>query len=165
MKFLMTFFTALLFSLSVFAEEAKLCVITADIDPVKGTLFVEVVDGKADSLRIISTENQKITGDDSYPVETLTGREGLVAIQRSGHDVVVLRLANFSADKGGVVIIDYLYNGITKKRRQLKLNFVKEGTAFVLRTEEGQAINQLHFKGHRIFRQVVGLKSIEASFR
>lgn len=99
MKFFLTLSAALLLSFSALAVEIDLATITADIDPQVGHLKLEVVDGKADSLRIISKVDQRITSDDSYPSETLMGRDGLVAIERSGHNVVVIKLEEFDLSK------------------------------------------------------------------
>lgn len=165
MKSFFTLVAALVFSASALATELKIATITSDAEKDVGEMLVEVVDGRADSLRIKRSLGQQIVSDDSVPVETLMGKEGLVATERMGYEVVVLKFENFDPMKGGTVLVDYLYNGLLGKRREFRLKFVKEGSEFVLKTLEGTKVNRIHFLANKVLRQMVGIKSVEVSFK
>jgi hypothetical protein len=165
MKLLSIVFSVIILSSSVFAEEFEVAAITADIDPQVATLKIEVANGGIHSMRVISKLGNQVVGDDSFPVESLDSHEGVTTSERSGHRIVVLRSESFNPRVGGTVIVDYLYNGITRRRKQLKLKFMNENGTFKLRKEDGREVNHLHFVGNRWLRRVVGLKSIDASFR
>lgn len=165
MKSLLTLVTALIFSVSALAVEQKIAVITSDAEKDVGEMLIEVVDGRADSLRIKRLLGQQIVSDDTVPVERLMGDEGLVATERMGYDVVVIKFENFDVMKGGTVLVDYLYNGLLGKRKEFRMKFVKEGSAFVLKSLEGTKVNRIHFLANKILRQMVGIKSVEVSFK
>lgn len=164
MKLFVTMFAFLALSLNAVATEMSVAMITSDAEKEAGVMMLEVVSGKIDTLRIKKVAGQQILDDESHPIERLM-QDGLVATERQGYEVVVLRFPGFSPVNGGVIVIDFLVNGLTRNRKQHKVKLVKEGEAFVVTTMEGAKINRLHFVSNKIFGKLVGIKSVQVSLK
>lgn len=167
MKSLFTAFIAASLSFGVFAE-TKMCVITTDIDSEQTELFLDFTnEGDIDSVRLFKTiTGGKIVSNDTHPVERVMA-DGVVASERSNRDIVILRTDKaFSPKKGGIIIMDYLYNGIKGTRRNYKLKLTRINNSFVLTTLEGAKVNRLLFKGNRAaVVGWIGIKDIFPEFK
>ncbi len=151
---------------NAFAVETRICLITTDIDAEQTELFIETNDnGDLDTVRLYTTLDSKVTDDEFYPAETAIA-EGIVASERDGRKIVVLRPKNFTPTDGGIISLDYLYNGIKGTRKTFDLKLVKVAGKFVL-TAGGTKINHLYFIGNRaaIIGTLIGIKEIRASLR
>ncbi len=159
---------SLFFSISTIAAEIKICVITSDIDSEKTDLLLDFsANGDINSVRLYKTiEGGKIVSDDTHPIERVV-EDGIVASERQNREIVLLKTAkDFSPSLGGIIILDYLYNGIKNLRRTYKLKMTKFGTNIELSTMEGQIVNRLMFKGNRApVVGVIGIKEIVPEFK
>src|SRR5690606_6850025 len=93
-----------LISFSTFAEEIKVCIISSDVDSEKTDLYIDIKNsGEIDGVRLYKTiSSGAVVADDSYPAETVMS-EGIVAAERSGRDILILKAENFSKAVGGLV--------------------------------------------------------------
>jgi hypothetical protein len=159
---------SLLFSMSVFSAELRICVITSDIDSEKTEMFIDFsANGDIDSIRLFKTvEGGKVVSNDTHPVERVV-EDGIVASERQNRDIVILKTdKDFSPSQGGIIVMDYLYNGIKNVRKAYKLKMTKTGTTIELSTLEGQKVNRLMFKGNRApVVGVIGIKEIIPEFK
>ncbi len=165
MKFLLIGIISVTLGWNVFAAETKICLITTDVGPEQTQLLIETDSkGDLDTIRIYETEDNKVTSDEFYTAEQAIA-DGIVASERDGRQVVILRAQNFTASSGGTIALDYLYNAIKGSRKVFNLKLVKVAGKFVLLTKEGAKVNQLVFVGNRFVGQVIGIKEVLASFK
>lgn len=165
MKFLTIGLLSLALSLNALAEESKICVITSDIDSEQTDMLIDVdAAGSLDTIRLYKTMDKRVVSDESHPVERVM-EDGVVASERQGRDIVILKTKNFNSETGGVVVMDFLYNGVSGNRRTYQMKMSKLNGKFVVSTMEGARINRLVFIGNRVLGQVVGIKEIRASLK
>lgn len=165
MKFLIISLLSLVLSLNAFAEESKICVITSDIDSEQTDMLIDVDStGELDTIRLYKTMDKRVVSDESHPLERVMD-EGIVASARQGKDIVILKTKNFDPDDGGIVVMDFLVNGVTGTRKNFQIKMVKQNGKFIVTTMEGARINRLVFIGNRILSKVVGVKEIRASLK
>lgn len=163
MKLLTFAFLILTVCFNSFAEESKICVITSDIDSEQTEMLIDLdAAGALDTIRLYKTMDKKVISDESHPVQRVM-EEGVVASERQGRDIVILKTKNFNPETGGIVVMDFLYNGISGNRRTYSMKMNKVNGKFVVTTMEGVRINRLVFIGNRVLGQVVGIKEIRAS--
>jgi hypothetical protein len=154
----------MLLTFNVLATEVKVCEITSNIDNEKTDFFIEVVDGKVDSVRLYRTEGTRVLSDDTFPAEKVID-DGIVAVRREGRDAVILRARKFDVSKGGIVVVDHLYNGITNSRAEHPIKLLNEKDVWVLRDMDGKLINRMFFHGHRKLGRTVGIQFVSTSFQ
>lgn len=163
----MKFVVIMLVALSSLAQAKvyKLATITSDIDRDVTEYYIETdSNNKIESMRYVTImPNGGIYRDETIPVETII-TDGIVIVEQGGLDAVKLEVENFNVNKGGVVKLNYLYNGITGVRqiKRLLLNIPSE--KFELADIQGQRVNRMFFKANRTIVGVVGVKYIETSF-
>jgi len=167
MKFLVFSLLNLTLTLSAFAVETKICLITTDIDSEQTELLIDTnSNGDLDTIRLYKTMDGKVISDDFHPAERAI-IDGIVASERDGRQVVILKTKVFTATEGGVLALNYLYNGINGTRREFNLKLTKVNGKFVLSTPEGAKVNRLLFVGNRaaIINKFIGIKEIKASYK
>jgi hypothetical protein len=165
MKLLTIALLFLALCLNAFAEESKICVITSDIDAEQTDMLIDVdAAGALDTIRLYKTMDKKVVSDESHPVERVMD-DGIVASARQGRDIVILKTKNFNPENGGIVVMDFLYNGVTGNRKTYSMKMNKVNGKFVVTTMEGARINRLVFIGNRVLGQMVGIKEIRASLK
>jgi hypothetical protein len=82
---------------------------------------------------------------------------GLVIEESDGHDVCLLKSSNLDPKHGGDLVIDYLYNGITGKRKTAHLELLP-GTWRL--EKNNKKVNTIHMKVRKMFGKVVGIKTV-----
>ena len=165
MKLLSITLLTLALSLSAMAEESKICVITSDIDSEQTDMLIDVdAAGTLDTIRLYKTMDKRVVSDESHPVERVM-EEGIVASERQGRDIVILKTKNFNPEVGGIVVMDFLLNGVTGNRKTFQIKMTKVNGKFVVTTMEGTRVNRLVFIGNKVLGQVVGIKEIRASLK
>jgi len=159
------FILLLLISLASQAKEQKLARITSEFDTDVTEFFVDVIDNKINSLRYVTTmENGGIFTDLSIPIERAMA-DGVLLAERGGHEALKLYTERFNLEKGGDIILSYLYNGVTGTRRLLKLSLIKDGNIFYLLDPQGKRINKLFLTTNYIrIVGVVGIREILYSY-
>lgn len=166
MKFLTLAFLLLTLALNAFAAETKVCVITTDVDAEKTDFFIETnSDGNLDSIRLYKTVGQEVVSDESLPVEKAIG-EDIVASEREGRAIVIIKTSNFTAEKGGNFTLSILHNALKNTRISYNMKLSKTATGFSLTGPQGQPVNRLHLLGNRapLINRVIGIKEVKASY-
>jgi len=82
--------------------------------------------------------------------------EELILLKIEKYDVIKLKGAEFSLTKGGSVDVDYLYNGLTNKRKKIELYVTPEFELY----REDEKIKGMTFIENSIFGKTVGIKKI-----
>src|SRR5690606_8070250 len=123
--FLKALITSFLFivSFSAFANMTKLAVITSEFDKdVMDFYVITNAKNNIDSIRYIqTTPGGQIFDDVTIPAEEVMKDQGVVIVERNGYDAVILQVENFTVNQGGIVKLNYLYNGVTNTRHIKKL--------------------------------------------
>jgi hypothetical protein len=76
-------------------------------------------------------KGKKIRRDDLNPLDLKTS-DGVILEKRDNYNVLNLKSDNFDYDRGGKIIIDTLYNGITGDRRSVDLELAKDQNSWKL---------------------------------
>ena len=95
------------------------------------------------------------TGESSV-VSTDKIEEGIVLLKVKNYEVVKLKGNNFNLKYGGKLTLDYLYNGVTKKRKQ---ETIKLSSSFVL-FKDNTRIDSMRFIEKKVLGKTVGIKKI-----
>jgi hypothetical protein len=93
--------------------------------------------------------------------ETSGVSDGIVLMKVSGREVVKLQSDNFTEYQGGEIKLDFLYSGISGKRKKMILDVSRDGDVWAL-TAKGKSADKLHFvKNKKMIVGVIGVKRIE----
>lgn len=159
-------FTLIAFSLISSATELKVATITTDVDKDVSVFYLDInPDGHVDGMRYVTTAVSGQITEDFYFTLAEVQANGAVVEERNGYEVVRLYLEKFTSKDGGIIRLNYLVNGATHLKRDLRLKLVQEEGTFVLADLEGKKVNQLFFFGNYIrFLGLVGVREIKASF-
>src|SRR5665647_1695028 len=151
---------SLVTSLAANSEEIKLAFISSDIDQNTSIYSLETTPtGTMDSMRMVTWDHEnKVIEDLVHPSERIMNG-GVTLVQRQGRDAVRMEVEDFSVEKGGIIVLDFLYNGIRGSRKSLKLRLQKEGDLFVLYDLAGNKVNKFFFSGN--FARIVGCIGIK----
>lgn len=161
MKLFIALFTLTTFT--VHAAEFNLASITSNIDTDTTIFYLETnSEGLIDSMRYVTTlESGQISEDMHFTVEDVLD-DGVVLEERNGYEVVRLFIDEFNQSSGGVVRLNYLVNGATSSRRELRLKLVKQGNNFVLTDMNDNFVDCMYLRGNWIrFFGLVGVRDIE----
>ena len=159
-------FLFLIMTVCAHAEVFKLAEITSEFDKDVMDFYVETDDqNKIDSIRYITTRpDGSIFEDVSVPAERVIA-EGVVIVERDGYAAVRLEVENFSIQSGGIVKLNYLYNGITGTRHVKRLYLNWDNEQLRLFDLGNLPVNRMYFKANhsRVFG-IIGIREIMTSF-
>lgn len=147
-------------SADLFAREITLATITGNVDTDTSTFTVEVDDaGTLDTVLFKTvTKEGRVTQDSHFPVETVDAT-GVLLLERNNRDILRLEtIKPFSFQTGGQVKLNFLYNGATGSWKTLKVQLVKSGEDFEIRTLKGEKATRFFTKGN--FHPILGLIGI-----
>jgi len=134
----------------------------SDIDSTVTDYYLEVSEGKMNSLRLIMRTDGRIDSDITYSMEDLMDG-GAVIVHREGRDIIRLVTEDFTIENGGNLIFDFLYNGLTGSRAFLKTRLVRVDGEFMYLDQENNHINRMTNIGNRKMGKVIGIKYIKTS--
>jgi len=157
---------SLLFSFTLNAGVFKLAVITSEFDQNVTDYFLETNDrDMIISMRYVTTmPNGGIFEDVSVPVERVIN-DGIVIVERNGLEAVRLELENFDLKKGGVVKLNYLFNGVSGIRRLKRFTLKSDNQQYNLFDQDNNRVNKMFLEANRVrIFGVVGIKTILTSF-
>jgi hypothetical protein len=157
---------SLLFSFTLNAGVFKLAVITSEFDQNVTDYFLETNDqNMIISMRYVTTmPNGGIFEDVSVPVERVIN-DGIVIVERNGLEAVRLELENFDLKKGGVVKLNYLFNGVSGIRRLKRFTLKPDNQQYNLFDQDNNRVNKMFLEANRVrIFGVVGIKTILTSF-
>jgi hypothetical protein len=86
--------------------------------------------------------------------------EGIVLEERKGRKVIVLKGHNVTAQYGGLIEIDYLYNGITGSRSKLELDLEPTSNSWQF-TINNKPVKHLYVVTNKKMFRTVGVKRIK----
>ncbi len=165
MKAVLSFLFFLL-SFSSAAEVFKLSVITSEFDQNVTNYFLETNDQNVIlSMRYVTTmPDGDIFEDVSVSAERAMS-DGIVIVERNGLQVVKLELEKFDVSFGGMIKLNYLFNGVTGKRSEKRLFLKLEQQQFMLFDQDNKRLNTMFLEANRVrIFGIVGVKSILTSF-
>lgn len=144
-----------------FAKEEVLATITNDENKEVFT-FVANTDETSDSLRTFFKDdylNGKKVQRESLPTQELTN-SGVVLDKRGDHTVISLKSHNFDLARGGTIVIDTLFNGVTGERKQYEIELAKDTEGWKLFNGRN-SVSKLHIEvNKKTFIGTVGVKNI-----
>lgn len=153
-------------SVTAFAGELKMAVITSEFDDDMTVFYLVVNDANIiDSIRWIKYKpNGQVIRDATAPA-TQVIQEGVVLEERNGLEAVRLEVENFNVENGGTIRLNYLFSGVTGARKIQRLLLKKIEDNFKLSDLSGQRVNRLFLVANwsRIFG-IIGIKEILTSW-
>jgi hypothetical protein len=161
--FLSFLFLNLLFSLATLKGHEEILSVTDNDDNNEVYNLVVEVDDTTQTLKELYKDTylfgNKIRRDNLNPLE-LKNPDGMILEKRGEHNVLSLKSDNYDHDRGGIITIDSLYNGISGERRSVDLELAKDKTSWRL-FKDDKMISKFHVKVNRvIIIGVVGIKKI-----
>lgn len=149
-------------SVSVYAKEEVLSVTDNDDNNEVYNLLVNI-DESTDTLKSLYKDTyvngNKIRRDEFNPID-LKSSSGVVLERRDKYNVLNLKSDNLDYDRGGKIIIDMLYNGVTGERRSVDLDLAKDKTGWKL-FKGNVIISKFHVKVNKvIILGTIGIKNI-----
>jgi len=102
---------------------------------------------------------KKIKRDHLNP-EDLKTKDGVILEKRDNYNVLNLKSDNLDFDRGGRIVIDTLYNGITGDRKQVDVELAKDKTSWKLFRDK-KAVSKFHVRVNKVIViGTVGIKTI-----
>ena len=102
---------------------------------------------------------KKIRRDEFNPTD-LKSSSGVILERRDRYNVLNLKSDNLDYDRGGRIIIDMLYNGITGERRNVDLELAKDQSGWKL-FKGNTIISKFHVRVNKVILVgTVGIKMI-----
>jgi hypothetical protein len=113
-------------------------------------------DGKAIAIRYSSpTEHQ------TFPIGALAS--GMVLLNDSGRDILVLQGASFDPNSGGELKLVYLMNGITGRHGSVDIAIERTGGVWQMLANDSagrRVVTSAFFKANHFFGKLVGISSV-----
>jgi len=136
-----------------------LATITNDEDSEILRLYVKV-DTNSDITKLVTiTTNEN--GEQYKPIEYSVDEvdSGVVMYKSDGRDVVKLISNHFNVQQGGVIKLDYLFNGVSGKRKDISLDVSRNGDDWSINNDD-RNVKKLHFNSKVVFGKTIGIESI-----
>lgn len=152
----------LLFSTTLLAREEILSITDNDDNNEVYNLVVNV-DESTQTLKDLFKDTyvggKKIKRDHLNP-EDLKTKEGVILEKRDNYNVLNLKSDNLDFDRGGRIIIDTLYNGISGDRKQVDVELAKDKTSWKL-FKDKKPVSKFHVRVNKVIViGTVGIKTI-----
>lgn len=157
LKFAILFSVVL--SLPALAKKIELTKITNDIDKEVVTFYLHLDQHeKVDSISYVTKDAQGRIVKEKDWIYNEVANGGVVLDTRNGYDILKLELADdFNRNNGGVISLNYLYNGATGSRRRLNFELGKRAGHYKL-IHTNKLVGKLHVKSNYV--RVIGLVGI-----
>lgn len=152
---------ALLLALPAVAKDQFLVKATNDQDKSVDELSLRIdKNGKLTHLLHVPSGRAQI----AYSPNQL--KTGVVLRRKSGRDLVVLKMQQFSPDKGAKVLLTYLYSAVPMESyRSLTLELAHDKDGWFLKDSKGKRVGSMHIKANMAnvlgYRQAVGIQTLE----
>lgn len=155
----------LLVSLNALALDHHMMTITNDSDDEILKFVVETDEQNTElqtMIKKVYDGSMNYQGRDVYDAESVLSR-GAVLTEMDGRKVVILKVAsNFKVETGGVLTLDYLYNGITGSRKSFQFTMSRSGDTWKV-SKGGKKIKKLHFvTNKKPIVGTIGIKEIKS---
>lgn len=147
---------------SLMASEEVLSVTDNDDNNEVYNLVVSVDDNTQTLQKLfkdIYVNGTMIKREELNPLDLKTS-DGVIIERRGSYNVLNLKSDNFDYDRGGKIIIDTLYNGLTGERRSVDLELAKDKNSWKLFRND-KIVSKFHVKVNKIIiAGTVGIKTI-----
>lgn len=154
--------TAVLSSSPLMAKEETLSITDNDDNNEVYNLVVnvdETTQSLTDLYKDTFVNGKKIRRDHLNPLDLKT-KDGVILEKRDNYNVLNLKSDNLDYDRGGKIIIDTLYNGVTGDRRQVELELSKDKNSWKL-FKGNVAVSKFHVRVNKVvILGTVGIKTI-----
>lgn len=132
--------------------------ITVTSDGLEGTLDLSArINSRDEATHLILTKREDPNYFREYEARQLA--RGIVILEKSGHDVVIVRSGEFDTTRGGFVVLDYLSNGLRKSRQQLELEIQHDGRRWVV-IHEGVEVDTMFMEARKLLGNVIGIRNV-----
>jgi site-specific DNA-adenine methylase len=119
----------------------------------------ETTQSLTDLYKDTFVSGKKIRRDHLNPLDLKT-QDGVILEKRDKYNVLNLKSDNLDYDRGGKILIDTLYNGVTGDRRQVELELSKDKNSWKL-FKEGKSVSKFHVHVNKVvILGTVGIKTI-----
>lgn len=161
-KILYTLLLLSLFSANLFAREETISITDNDDNNEIYNLLVDV-DDSTDTLKGLFKDTYingvKIRRDILNPLDLKTS-DGVILEKRDNYNVLNLKSDNLDYDRGGRIIIDTLYNGISGERKSYDVELAKDKNSWKL-FQKNKIVSKFHVKVNKVIViGKVGIKTI-----
>jgi hypothetical protein len=142
-------------------KEQKLLTATNDEDESRDTLLLDV-DSQGRPGRLI----HRRTGHPERRFSVSQLREGVVLRQKSGQDLLLLKLLDFDPERAADIKLTYLYSGLPPARyKSLSLELERsDGKWSVYHGDSRKPVESMRFLGHRVsvlgLQKTVGIREV-----
>lgn len=160
-RFIVILMVAVFLALPALAEDQLLVKATNDQDKSVDELSLRIdKSGRLTHLLHIPSGRTQI----AYSPGQL--KSGVVLRQKSGRNLVTLKMQQFSPDKGAKVLLTYLYSAVPMESyRSLTLELTQDKDGWVLKDSKGTRVGSMHIKANMAsvmgYRQAVGIQALE----
>lgn len=155
----------LLVSLNALALDHHMMTITNDNDDEILKFVVETDEQNTElqaMIKKIYDGSMSYQGRDIYEAQSVLST-GAVLTEMDGKKVVILKVSsNFNLKTGGIVTLNYLYNGITGSRKNYQFTMSRSGDTWKV-TKGGRRVDKLHFvTNKKPIIGTIGIKEIKS---
>lgn len=156
--------TLSVYSLSLSAAEKVLCVVTSDVDKEVGKMVYEM-DEDGRGIKNLFKErylDNKLIERVKLDPESLNG-DGIVLHKKDKYITVRLYSHNFDQERGGVLYLDTLYNGVKGERKEYTIEAgIDQGDAVM--TYNKKSFGRMNFVAKRSpLLGIIGIEKVEFS--
>ena len=138
---------------------AEQLILTCTSDGMEGTLQLKVKTNEYDEA-VGLVLYKKEEPDYREEFEAIELKNGLVILNIDQHEVVRLHSQNFDQTRGGLIILDYLENGITKSRDSIELEVLHDGLKWGI-LHQREEVEKMFMEARKIiFGKVIGIKEV-----
>ena len=149
------------FAFSALATEKSLCVVSSDIDSDIGKIVVELDQDNRGIQHLYQDtyRDSKLTARLELKAEGL--RTGIVLNRKEKYITVRMHSDNFDPERGGVLYLDTLYNGVSGERREyvMELAMDKSGPMLIQNKLEFSKMNFIAKRSKVL--GVIGIEKVE----
>lgn len=153
-----------IFSYSLSASERVLCLVTSDVDKEVGKMVYEM-DEDGRGIKNLFKErylNDKLIERVKLDPESLNG-DGIVLHKKDKYITVRLYGHNFDQERGGVLYLDTLYNGVKGERKEYTIEAGVDGDKAQM-TFNKKEFTRMNFVAKRSpLLGVIGIEKVEFS--
>ena len=148
---------SLILALTTKAEDLKILEVKNTDDGAFYDLYLE--NNEEDQAHGLKLYDRDLKDWKDFDVSDLVG--GITLKQEGSYKVLVLRSQDFEHDRGGHFKLNYLYNGISGKRKDMPIKIDFNGSEWKV-LHNGEVIKRLDFKVKKFFGKTIGIEKVYA---
>jgi hypothetical protein len=114
------------------------------------------------AIKMDDVRNNKVFETSLF--STTNVEQGIIIFSAKGRDILKLLSNNFTPAYGGLIVMDFLYNGVTKTRRSIDFDLNRVGDEWSI-LQNGKKVKGFHIiKNRKRFIGEVGIRNIITKF-